>query len=224
MIKLILSQHLVLEVETRFPGRDPTESFRRLEHALEEVSHLHRRVLRTPLDLVMGPIFQGVLRDPPSFPDLVATLEAQLQGSFFRFGLGWGSIDTPLRGRVHHMDGPAFGFAHEALQTARKENAWGCARGFTPEERRVLDGLLQLMGAVRAQWKPKQRESISLFRSHPRLKDVARLRGVTPPTVSRSLEGALFRPMLAAESALSAALKLFTMPPPSSSAAEPLKD
>ena len=209
-MKSFSSHHLILEAEVQIPGSGPAESFHHLERALEEVSRLHRRTLRTPLDLVTGPLFQGVLREPSFLPSLLVALEDQLQESSFHFGLGWGSIDTPLRGRVHHMDGPAFSLAHEAFLSARRKKAWACTSGFAPGPQRVLDGLLQLLGAVRAQWKPKQRETISLFRDHPRLKDVARLRGVTPPTVSRSLEGALFRPTLAAESALSAALELFT--------------
>ncbi len=192
-------------------GPDSTGSFQRLERALDEVSRLHRRILRTPLDLVSGLTFQALLREPSALPRLIAALEAELPGVPLRFGLGWGELTTPLRGRVHHMHGPAFLRAHEALQAAARKEAWACARGFPRAQEAILDGLLHLMGAVRERWKPRQRETIALARRHRRLKDVARARGVTPPTVSRSLDGALFQPMLSAEKALSTALQWFTI-------------
>ncbi len=211
MIAMIQPFHLVLEGSLKSsPGMDPGAAFPRLERALDEVSRRHRRPLRTSLQLTTGTTFQALLREPPSFPALATALEIELPGFQLRFGLGWGPVLTPLRGSVHRMDGPAFQRAHVAHETARRAGLWAAVEGFPPPEKAVLEGLLQLLGAVRWRWKPRQRETIALARNHPTLKEVARLRGVTPPTVSRSLEGAMYRPTIAAERGLAAALELFT--------------
>ncbi len=212
--------HLVLAGELVRPGATPAASavLQRLEAALAELSRLHRRHLRTPLEWSgeQGR-FLALLRHPSAFCELAADLETEAPGLPLRWGLGWGTVHGELRPRVHGMGGPCFDHARAALATARREKAWASCLGFEEEPQLLLNGLLRLLGAVRMRWKPKQRETIALARAHARRKDVARLRGVSEATVSRSLEGALFAPVLAAESALTTALALFTEQPSSPS-------
>lgn len=181
-----------------------------LERALAELTRIQRRHLRTPLEFVGEGRFLALLRWPWAFCDLVAGLEAEAPELPLRFGLGWGPLCGELRARVHGMEGPCFEHARRALDAARKERAWALCRGLPAEPETVVNGLLQLLGAVRRRWKPKQRETIVLARQHARRKEVARRRSVSEATVSRSLEGALYAPVLAAESALATALELFT--------------
>lgn len=206
-----LPSYLVVAGELSQPTAKAVASLDRLEAALEEVSRLHRRQLRTPLEWSgeQGR-FLALLRHPSAFCELVAELESEAPGLFLRWGLGWGPLRGELRPRVHGMGGPCFDRARAALAAAHKEKAWAAFAGLEEEQERVLNGLLRLLGAVRMRWKPKQRETIALARAHARRKDVARSRGVSEATVSRSLDGALFVPVLAAESALTTALSLFT--------------
>lgn len=202
--------YLVLAGELVAPGENPS-SLKALEVALAEVSRLQRRHLRTPLEWSGDEgRFLGLMSHPPAFCELVASLEAEVPGLPLRWGLGWGPLRGELRPRVHGMGGPCFEHARAALQAARQKKGWASSSGFEEETQCVLNGLLRLIGAVRLRWKAKQRETIALARAHARRKDVARLRGVSEATVSRSLEGALFAPVLAAESALTTALALFT--------------
>jgi len=203
--------YLVMAGELTQLEKAATTSLDRLEAALEELSRLQRRHLRTPLEWSgQQGRFSALLRNPSAFCELVADLESEVPGLPLRWGLGWGPLRGELRPRVHGMGGPCFDRAREALETTRREKAWGSCLGFEEEHHLVLNGLLRLLGAVRMRWKPKQRATIALARAHARRKDVARLRGVSDATVSRSLDGALFAPVLAAESALTTALSLFT--------------
>jgi hypothetical protein len=214
------SCYLVVAGELAGPAASPPPpaSLQRLEGALAEVSRLQRRHLRTPLEWSgeQGR-FLTLLRHPSAFCELVTSLEAETPGLALRWGLGWGTLHGELRPRVHGMGGPCFDRARSALSTTLRDKAWASCLGFAEEHQLVLNGLLRILGAVRMRWKPKQRETIALARTHARRKDVARLRGVSEATVSRSLDGALFAPVLAAESALSSALALFTEQPASPS-------
>ncbi len=181
-----------------------------LERALAELTRIQRRHLRTPLEFIDEGRFLALLRQPWGFCELVTGLEAEAPENPLRFGLGWGPLRGQARARVHGMEGLCFERARQALDAAKKEKAWALCRGLAPEPETVVNGLLQLLGAVRGRWKPKQRETIVLARQYARRTEVARRRRVSEATVSRSLDGALYAPVLAAESALATALEFFT--------------
>lgn len=182
---------------------------RRLESGLAAVNGEFGRVLASRFVVTLGDEFQGLLSQPSAVVDVLLRLEEELQGIPVRYGLGWGGLTTELRELALGMDGPCFHRARDALERGKRDDRWVTVSGFGNEEDAVLNGILWLMGEVRARWTDIQAGTVAQVRRARSQKEVAAARGVTASTVSEALRAAHYAPMLEAEAAVRTILGRF---------------
>lgn len=200
----------------RLPDRADTQ--RRLEEALAALNE--RQAGGSPAArfvITAGDEFQGLLRRPEAVLDALLFLEEREPAVRIRYGIGWGSLATPLRPDALGMDGPCFYLAREALMTGKRDDRWVTARGFGAAEDAVLDALFSLLGALRAGWTRTQARTVALARAAERegrtRRSVADGLGVSPSVVSEALKAARWEAAREGEAALRRALALFAGAP-----------
>jgi len=191
--------------------------------ALDELERLNAELaadLVRPAVWTAGDEVQALLSRPSRVVELACSLEDGLSESAVPdapaprivFGVGWGALSTgPLADAttVEHLDGDCFHHAREALSKAKKQRSWARFEGFGDVADATLTSLFELMGAVRSDWTPLQREhTVELRRLGKRI-EVARLRGVSPSVITESLQLAHFDVLLDAEAAARLALGAF---------------
>lgn len=178
----------------------------RVQQSLEEVLARANRDfedgLASRLVLTLGDEFQGLLIHPARVLPVIELLSGIVPPGGLRFGLGWGTLSTPLKEESLAMDGPCFHGARDALARGKRADRWVTVGGFGVERDSVLNGIFGLMDGVRRRWKPAQAETVRLMREAGTQKDVARVRGVDPSSVSRTLKAALHGSLVEAEESL----------------------
>lgn len=180
-----------------------------IERGLAEINREFGSDLAAGFVVTLGDEFQGLLRNPGRLLPLLGHLETLLEGIGLRYGLGWGSLATPLRPKALGMDGPCFHRARAALTEAKQSKCWARVHGFGEEHDRILAGILALIGAVRANWTRTQAETVGWMRKLQSQKAVAARRSVTKSTVSKALRGALYESIMLAEDALTRLLHAY---------------
>ncbi len=185
---------------------------RRLKAILEDLNlRLGRKSLAAPLALTAGDEFQGLLRSPDAAVAILVRLAEDLFPLRIIYGLGRGTLSTPVGRQVAALDGPCFHRARGAIEIARAQGRWLVADGFGAPSDQILSSLFRLMDAIRAGWTEKQmryaREARGMLR-----KDVAARFKVSPSVVSESLKASSFDAVRDGEEAARALLASFGVP------------
>lgn len=178
---------------------------RRLEAAVDGLVDRLGSALAAPLRIVAGDEVQGLLARPSALVEVVVGISDELFPARMVFGAGWGGLTTELTADVTRADGPSFHRAREALEEARRSDAWVRVRGAPEPLDEVASALFRLMGELRAGWAEKQ----ALYSRDARgrlQKEVAERHGVSPSVISESLKAAHFEPLLEGEDAARALL------------------
>jgi hypothetical protein len=189
-------------------ARERADVQRRLEAGLERVNIDMSDALAAGFVVTLGDEFQGLVARAGTGLAVLLRLEDELRGIPIRYGLGWGGLTTELRERALGMDGPCFHGAREAIEQGKHDDRWVTVRGFG-EEDAVLNGILRLVGEIRAGWTQIQAKTVSEARGVKTQKDVASSRGVSPSTVSQALKSAHYDAILEAERAAEAIMARF---------------
>ena len=179
-----------------------------LERALVCVNETLRDELAARFVVTLGDEFQGLLKSPVTIMRVLNALEARLDGTPMRYGVGRGTLMTDLREHAIGMDGPCFQMAREAVVAGKGADRWATVSGFGGDDE-VLNGLLWLVGAVRGRWTSVQRETVEQVRAAHTQRKAAAMLGVNESSVSQALKSALYKPVLAAEHAVSAILERY---------------
>jgi hypothetical protein len=186
------------------PDRAAVQS--RVEEALAATNERWGDELAALFVVTLGDEYQGLLARPDHALEIVAFLEGRLEGVRARYGIGYGTLTTPLRTTAIGMDGPCFHRAREAVQRGKRDDRWVTVAGFGTELDELLNGVLRLMGAVRWEWTDVQAETVFAARVAAERKAVAQARGVSGATVSKALKAALYEPFSEAEHVVTALL------------------
>jgi len=194
-------------------AKERAELQKRLEAGIQLVNRKQKNVLAAGFVITIGDEFQGLAGDPAAIMRVLVALETALPGVPLRYGLGWGALTTELRSRAVGMDGPCFHAAREAITTGKKLDRWVTVAGFGAEEDEILNGILSLIGAVRAGWTSTQAHTVALMRQLPTQKKAAAERGVAVSTVHKALSGALYGPVTEAERAVERLVTMFAKRP-----------
>ena len=183
---------------------------KRLESTLTRANREAHDDLAAGLVITLGDEFQALLRRPEAVLQVIVILESALEEIPVRYGLGWGGLSTDLRPTAIGMDGPCFHAAREALAEGKRANRWITISGLGAEADQILNGILGLMGTVRARWTPIQARTVSQMRTASTQREVAATRRVSESTVSKALNAALYDSMIDVEHAVRALLRQFT--------------
>src|SRR3712207_894415 len=101
----------VLTVDQRGSRREPD----RVAEALDGLAQLHRPL--RAFERTAGDEFQGLLDDPAQVVDVVLTL---VRAGGWSIGVGTGEIEEPLPPSIREGRGPAFIFARNAVEAAKR--------------------------------------------------------------------------------------------------------
>jgi hypothetical protein len=158
------------------PGKELMQDFSGLIH---DVNQQLAASFLSPMTITLGDEFQSVVTDLAAGLEVILTLEEQLlirQHTFkLRYVLHYGAIDTALNTQIAYgMLGGGLAKARHSLDDLKGRRG---ERFFLQTEVRekdaVLNKLFFLYGAIVDDWKPKEKETLSLFLQHPDYKVVA---------------------------------------------------
>lgn len=184
----------------------------RLRRELAGLQERFAEAVAAGFAITTGDEFQVLLHDPAVGLEVVVACDEALAGLRLRYGLGWGALSTRLEPEAVGMDGPCFHAARRAIEWTKEHGAWAAVRGLDPSAESTLDGLLRLLGAVRAGWTDKQARAVALRRRAPTQRELALQLELDPSTVSKRLKSALYEEVTAAERSVAELLRRFTGP------------
>ncbi len=179
------------------------------EAALDQINKQYKTAIASGFLITLGDEFQGLLSNPESFLQIVLLLERRLTPVHLRYGIGWGSLETPIRATSLGMDGPCFHMARDSVIKAKEESRWIQVQGFGEGEDAALNGILNLVSGVRKRWKPVQAETVRLMKEVGVQKEVASLRGVSTSVVSETLKAAQYKSVSEAENSVAILMQKF---------------
>lgn len=178
----------------------------RLAEGIRELNATLLAEVVVPLKLTAGDEAQGLLDDPEVSLDIIIRLSDAVFPARISWGLGRGGLATELVDDVAMLDGPCFHRAREAVERAKRSSEWLAVRGLPEPDGRVLAGLMNLIGAIRSGWTPRQAEVVQEARTKKQVR-VAEELGVHRSTISRTLSSASYGPVIEGEEAARALLR-----------------
>jgi DNA-binding CsgD family transcriptional regulator len=159
-----------------------------LNKVIDRVNRRFDATLAANFVLTIGDEFQGLLNQAREVNAILADFRAAVHPVELRFGIGIGTLDTPLEAVALGMDGPCFHRARTAIERAD-------ARG-TPIEvdaavdRPSLHIYSLLYAGLRKRWTTRQRQVLDLAMSGISGKAIGVQLGITPSAVSQHLRAA----------------------------------
>jgi hypothetical protein len=143
-----------------------------------------------PFERTAGDEFQGVLSDPMSVLDAILDL---VRDGHWSIGVGIGEVEPPLPPSTRAGRGPAFTWAREAVEAAKKHPQHVAVRGDDEVAAQDVAGSLVLLCAVIADRTPAAWEAIDLARAGLSQAEVAAKLGITRQAVGQRLAAAHWR-------------------------------
>jgi predicted DNA-binding protein YlxM (UPF0122 family) len=160
---------------------------------LQEPSKIYTKTIISPLTLTIGDEFQAVLSNAENLFQMMAFIEHKMRKISLRYGLGIGEIDTEInRQSAIGMDGPAFHFARQAVEIARKEEKiyhFKCKNKSAEDRINILMNWLDL---YLKKWTDQKKEILYYQQKKMTQKEIARQMGMTQPAVSQNIKGKAF--------------------------------
>ncbi len=187
----------------------------RLQEGIRALNEALSARLAAPLKLTAGDEVQGLTQVPEVLASVVFDLSDAVFPAQISWGLGRGPLATDLGDDVSLLDGPCFHRARDAVETAKGTSRWLATGGFREPEGTVLAGLMNLIGAIRSDWTPRQAEVVRAARGRKQIQVAGDLE-VNRSTVSRTLSAAHYARILEGEEAARALLRASSQLPESS--------
>jgi hypothetical protein len=156
---------------------------------LNDVQAVYTTGLTSPLTITIGDEFQAVMQNADDLYDMLFDIENRLYPATLRYGFGIGLIHTELnRERSIGMDGPAFYYAREAVENARKSDKRYELRSTDETLGKRVNLLLDWLDVSTRRW---SREKKSILHYHNKNKsqvEIASLVKLTQPAVSQHIK------------------------------------
>ncbi len=181
---------------------------------VQEVNVRRRHDLVVPFSVSRGDEFQGLLASPRSAMEILDAFDSRSELFTFRYGLGWGSVETAFRNRTTEMDGTCFQRAFSALEQGKKKERWATLLGAPEDGETVLNSMLRQIQVIRDGWTARQRQAVATRRKARTLVAAADGMGIDKSTLSKMLKAAHYAPLLEAERAMAILLRDYLAQPP----------
>ncbi len=153
--------------------------------AIETINEEFKRSIASKFLVTLGDEFQGLLNTPEESYDLVRRFEDLMEPIPFAFGVGIGSLSTPLKkDSALGMDGEAFHRARQALSDAKRLKRTLCY-SFDSDKERVANALVALMDREWSRLTPRQRQINQLLKEQSP-KEVARRLRISVQAISKA--------------------------------------
>jgi len=160
---------------------------------LQEPSKIYSKTIISPLTLTIGDEFQAVLSNAENLFQMMNLIEHRMRKISLRYGLGVGEIDTEINHQsAIGMDGPAFHFARQAVELARKEGKtyYFKCKNKSVEER--INVLLNWLDFYLKKWADQTKDILYYHQKKITQKEIANKMGMTQPAVSQNIRGKAF--------------------------------
>lgn len=108
---LVRSKHL--------SASDRRQVQQKLKDCLTLINHDYKASLASDFLITLGDEFQGLLKQGEPALEIIERIRSCLAEQKLRFGLGIGSIFTPIEATSIGADGPAYHLARQALETIK---------------------------------------------------------------------------------------------------------
>jgi len=173
--------------------RNRSQFQNQFEAVLEQASRQYQNIMISPLTLTIGDEFQAVFGGTENLFQLIAFVEQQMPSVAFRYGFGLGSIVTEINTqRAIGMDGPAFHFARQAVELARKQEK---SHYFTCEDAQVqerLNILLSWIDLTMKRWSDQRKGIFYFYRQKMKQRAIAEKMNLSQPAVSQNINDESF--------------------------------
>ncbi|MGD9898265.1 MAG: SatD family protein [Calditrichaceae bacterium] len=165
----------------------------RFMSALNESSAAYATSVVSPLTLTIGDEFQVVLSDSGMLFDTLYQIESSMEGISLRYGFGMGGIDTEInRESAIGMDGPAFHYARNAVETARNMNKIYVLKCADKSKEARINILLDWLNVTTAKWNIQKKSILFYYGKRWTQTKIAGKVGMTQPAVSQHLKDPAF--------------------------------
>ena len=158
---------------------------RKFTAALGKINKEFRGSIASGFLVTLGDEFQGLLTAPGESYDLIRRFEDLMEPVRFAFGVGVGTLSTPLkREKALGMDGEAFHRARKALGEAKRRRRTICY-SLGSDRDNVVNALVALMDRQWLRLTLRQRQIMRLLNEQS-AKDVARRLRITVQAISKA--------------------------------------
>ncbi len=157
---------------------------KRFAGSIEKINREFRKEIASSFLITLGDEFQGLLISPAESYRLVRRFQELMEPVPFSFGVGVGTLSTPLEEQALGMDGEVFHRARAALEKAKKTKRELLCNFDSP----TVDLVNALIGLLEDRWQritPRQKEIRRLLLELDRQEAVARRLRISQPAVSR---------------------------------------
>ncbi len=157
---------------------------KRFAGSIEKINREFRKDIASSFLITLGDEFQGLLVSPAESYRLVRRFQELMDPVAFSFGVGVGTLSTPLEKQAVGMDGEAFHRARAALEKAKKSRRQLLCSFDSP----TLDLVNALIGLLDDRWHrltDRQKQIRRLLGELPGQKEVGRRLRISQPAVSR---------------------------------------
>ena len=172
--------------------RDRERAQERFLQVMEALNREFAASIQARFVVTPGDEAQGMLR-PETAPDARVEMERAIEGVFLvrlRFGIGMGTLSTPLQPDAIGMDGEAWHAASRALSLARSRRKHVVFSGFGEQTDEQLCALANLLLHLGNGWGREQRRAIELVGAGMMQSAAAAALGVSESAISQRLTSA----------------------------------
>lgn len=178
----------------------------RFADAIDAINREFRKEIASKFLLTLGDEFQGLLHSASASYRLVRRFQELMAPVDFCFGIGVGTLSTPLKPEALGMDGEAFHRARAALEKARKSKR-DILYELNSPSLDLLNAIIGLIGHERRRMTARQQQILRLMEETERQQTVARRLRISQPAVSKVVSS--LRHVLEAEEAVQRFLQAY---------------
>lgn len=184
---------------------------RKFAAAVDSINKEFKTSTASKFLVTLGDEFQGLLATPEQSYDLVRRFQDLMRPVPFAFGVGIGTLSTPLRkDKALGMDGEAFHRARKALSEAKSRKRTVCY-SFNSESEVLVNALIALMDKQWFRLTKRQRRIAQLLKEQSP-KEVAQRLRISTQAISKTRRSAGMVELGEAADALRQFLKTLKQP------------
>jgi len=184
---------------------------KKFQRAIDSINREYKHSIASRFLITIGDEFQGLLKSPADAYAVVKRFESVMAPVPFSFGIGIGTLSTPLRKESLGMDGQVFYNARTAIERAKKEKK---SIVFCSDEQSeyLLNSLVSLMDIYWNRLTQRQQQIITLFKELQNQKLIAKKLRISQPAVTKTLTSTGAYSFIDAEKSIAKYLQSLTQP------------
>ncbi len=182
---------------------------RQLLGVLNKWNQTYSSSLLSQFTITTGDEFQGLLKSPAVFPEMIRSLETSIPDVQFRCGIGFGELFTDVAPTAVGMDGPSWHNARAAIIQAKAANQLGGVFAGFGNNTVALNALARFLHHHFHLMTPQQRQIADMLRQDIPVKDIADKLQIEPTNVSRQKKAIRWPMLQEGECALTSILEQF---------------